>query len=265
MTLFGDVRVDAEILSAATDDSAVIRSLLDARLLAEPFLESADLGGPTADDLRMFIGYVDAALLRRKNFVTVLKTDADFADFSRRVASQLHDAVSETFQALENSGQNVKGERQNFAALWMRAPAQPAGFVNWVITNVLAKREQRARFEALLQKETPRRAALGRWRAPGAQAARTRSNPRRRRPAPGPRPPASARAGSGAREKDRQTGCRSWVHQARWLAADSELARRWRSESRAAFEAAIDAGLIAVDFLRKGAYLMAREAGRPGR
>src|SRR5438270_2646277 len=46
---------------------------------------------------------------------------------------------------------------------------------------------------------------------------------------------------------------------------DPELARRWRSESRAAFEAAIDAGLIAVDFLRKGAYLMAREAGRPGR
>src|SRR5438270_9839145 len=46
---------------------------------------------------------------------------------------------------------------------------------------------------------------------------------------------------------------------------DPELARRWRSQSRAVFEAALDAGLIAVDFLRQGAYVMAPDQARPGR
>ena len=39
---------------------------------------------------------------------------------------------------------------------------------------------------------------------------------------------------------------------------DSALALRWRLESRAAFESALQAGMIAVDFLRRGAYVMAR-------
>jgi predicted GNAT superfamily acetyltransferase len=43
--------------------------------------------------------------------------------------------------------------------------------------------------------------------------------------------------------------------------ADHQLAARWRRESRAALEAALDDGLIAVDFLRRGAYVMARETG----
>jgi predicted GNAT superfamily acetyltransferase len=38
------------------------------------------------------------------------------------------------------------------------------------------------------------------------------------------------------------------------------LAQRWRLESRAALEAALSAGMIAVDFRREGAYLMARES-----
>ena len=37
-----------------------------------------------------------------------------------------------------------------------------------------------------------------------------------------------------------------------------ELAQRWRLESRAALEAALNAGMIAVDFRREGAYVMAR-------
>ena len=37
-----------------------------------------------------------------------------------------------------------------------------------------------------------------------------------------------------------------------------ELALRWRLESRAAFEAALAAGLVAVDFRRDGAYMMER-------
>lgn len=36
-----------------------------------------------------------------------------------------------------------------------------------------------------------------------------------------------------------------------------DLARRWRLESRAAIEAALAAGLVAVDFQREGAYVMA--------
>jgi predicted GNAT superfamily acetyltransferase len=40
--------------------------------------------------------------------------------------------------------------------------------------------------------------------------------------------------------------------------ASPELALRWRMESRAAFEVALGAGLIAVDFRREGAYVMAR-------
>jgi predicted GNAT superfamily acetyltransferase len=36
------------------------------------------------------------------------------------------------------------------------------------------------------------------------------------------------------------------------------LAQRWRLESRAALEAALNAGMIAVDFRREGAYVMAR-------
>ena len=36
-----------------------------------------------------------------------------------------------------------------------------------------------------------------------------------------------------------------------------ELAARWRMESRAAFESALGAGLVAVDFQRQGAYVMA--------
>jgi predicted GNAT superfamily acetyltransferase len=39
--------------------------------------------------------------------------------------------------------------------------------------------------------------------------------------------------------------------------ASLELAWRWRMESRAAFEAALTAGLIAVDFRRDGSYVMA--------
>jgi predicted GNAT superfamily acetyltransferase len=38
------------------------------------------------------------------------------------------------------------------------------------------------------------------------------------------------------------------------------LAQRWRLESRAALEAALSAGMIAVDFRREGAYLMAPES-----
>lgn len=44
--------------------------------------------------------------------------------------------------------------------------------------------------------------------------------------------------------------------------ADRELAGRWRLESRSAFESALAAGLVAVDFLRRGAYVMARETAR---
>jgi predicted GNAT superfamily acetyltransferase len=40
--------------------------------------------------------------------------------------------------------------------------------------------------------------------------------------------------------------------------ASPELALRWRMESRAAFEVALGTGLIAVDFRREGAYVMAR-------
>lgn len=40
--------------------------------------------------------------------------------------------------------------------------------------------------------------------------------------------------------------------------ASPELALRWRMESRAAFEAALTAGLVAVDFRREGSYVMAR-------
>jgi predicted GNAT superfamily acetyltransferase len=41
---------------------------------------------------------------------------------------------------------------------------------------------------------------------------------------------------------------------------DPEQALRWRLQSRMAFEAALSAGLVAVDFLRQGAYVMARDA-----
>jgi predicted GNAT superfamily acetyltransferase len=37
-----------------------------------------------------------------------------------------------------------------------------------------------------------------------------------------------------------------------------ELSLRWRLESRTALEAALAAGMIAVDFRRDGAYVMAR-------
>lgn len=39
---------------------------------------------------------------------------------------------------------------------------------------------------------------------------------------------------------------------------DLELARRWRTESRDAFERALAAGLVATDFRREGAYVMSR-------
>lgn len=45
--------------------------------------------------------------------------------------------------------------------------------------------------------------------------------------------------------------------------ASRELAVRWRMESRAAFEAALAAGLIAVDFRRDGTYVMARASPDP--
>ena len=43
--------------------------------------------------------------------------------------------------------------------------------------------------------------------------------------------------------------------------ASHELALRWRMESRAAFEAALTAGLVAVDFRREGTYVMAPDPG----
>jgi len=46
--------------------------------------------------------------------------------------------------------------------------------------------------------------------------------------------------------------------------ASLELAVRWRMESRAAFEAALTAGLIVVDFRRDGAYVMALPPSAPG-
>src|SRR6202035_1911422 len=47
--------------------------------------------------------------------------------------------------------------------------------------------------------------------------------------------------------------------------ASLELALRWRVETRAAFEAALAAGLIAVDFRRDGTYVMAPSPGRSTR
>ncbi|MDQ6712122.1 MAG: hypothetical protein M3Z28_02910 [Candidatus Dormibacteraeota bacterium] len=46
--------------------------------------------------------------------------------------------------------------------------------------------------------------------------------------------------------------------------ASLELALRWRMESRDAFEAALAAGLMAVDFRRDGTYLMARTSSDEG-
>jgi predicted GNAT superfamily acetyltransferase len=43
-----------------------------------------------------------------------------------------------------------------------------------------------------------------------------------------------------------------------------ELALRWRMESRAAFEAALAVGLVAVDFRREGTYVMAPNPSTPG-
>ena len=43
-----------------------------------------------------------------------------------------------------------------------------------------------------------------------------------------------------------------------------ELAARWRMEARAAFETALAAGMIAVDFQRQGAYVMAPAASAKG-
>jgi predicted GNAT superfamily acetyltransferase len=44
------------------------------------------------------------------------------------------------------------------------------------------------------------------------------------------------------------------------LKKNLELAQRWRQESRDAIEAALAAGMIAVDFRREGAYVMARRS-----
>ncbi len=63
-----------EFIAASVDDSAILCALLNARSQAFDLLEYQD-----SVELRQLIAYIDAALMRRKNFVTVWKTDREFA------------------------------------------------------------------------------------------------------------------------------------------------------------------------------------------
>lgn len=75
-TLMQDGTV-VEQVAASVDDSAVIRSLLDARTIA--LAAERQLGQPHRHRLAMLVSYIDAALFRRKTFLALWDSEERFA------------------------------------------------------------------------------------------------------------------------------------------------------------------------------------------
>jgi len=143
-------------LSAGVDDSRVVRTLLDARVIAEAFREESQIDESVRRLLDELLAYIDASMFRRKNVVPVWKTESHFAQIAVRLKEKLRRIVSDTFQVLSDGGLEVaefqaalsESLKIDFGAEVKDARAAP--LLNWVMSHVLEYRHQRDRFEQQL-------------------------------------------------------------------------------------------------------------------
>lgn len=143
---------------ASVDDSAVVRSLLQARLWAELAAPRSD--PPAQSRLRMLMSYVDAALMRQKTFVSVWKNEAQFEGAATALFADgtMTRAVT---QALEDWPEPTEGpplDRERLLAL------PPLQLLNWMFGEVLGREHLRRELERLLGRHVDEQVGLaGRW------------------------------------------------------------------------------------------------------
>lgn len=157
----------SEYMAASVDDGTVVQGLLRGRLLADGVV-STPSGSPSNQQrqkLTAFIGYVDAALFRRKNVISVWRNEEDFARSAGKLYDDFQRVASKAFDDLRKQGLEVEEEHKALSAAMEASRHSKAILVNWIVDDVLALAEQRQRFEQQLQHTLPRVAEVeGEWR-----------------------------------------------------------------------------------------------------
>lgn len=159
-------------MAASVDDGIVIQGLIRGRLLADGLVStpSASPSNQQRQRLTAFIGYVDAALFRRKNVVSVWRNEEDFARSAEQLYGDFRDTALQAFDELRNQGLDVQEECNALSEAIQASEHSKAILVNWMIDDVLGLQEQRRRFELQLQETLPRVEELeGEWRCELAQ------------------------------------------------------------------------------------------------
>ncbi len=159
--LYGAILDDVqerELVCAAVDDSAVVRSLLDARMLAGAL--AREVGAEPARRLQLFVAFVDAALMRRKNFLAVWTNEGEFAASADEIWSKpaLRDVVESALRAAADGG-SATASAVEFDNLTV------PGKINALLLACTATPELRDSLQASLGRELGQQHAVpGQWR-----------------------------------------------------------------------------------------------------
>jgi hypothetical protein len=147
-----------ELICASADDSAVVRSLLDARMLAAPLAERLPL--EVGQRLRLFVAFVDAALMRSKNFISIWKSEREFAASAETIWSThgVGVAVEAAFDGAKNAHGEPFVDRDSFDRLTI------PGRVNVLLLNAVQSPALRERLQTAIWEDLP----ILQSRAPGA-------------------------------------------------------------------------------------------------
>lgn len=139
-----------EAVAASVDDSAVVRSLLDARTFACAL--ERQLGQPHRHRLAMLVSYTDAALFRRKTFLAIWNSEDRFAVMAEELWTGPEDLESALTAALDSVPVALGRE---ILAL------PPAQAVNAVFKMLLSQRSSRLMLGEALNKAT--KTLQGEW------------------------------------------------------------------------------------------------------
>lgn len=150
---------EREAVSASVDDGTVAQALLRARTIARSLAEDAPpvLGR----QLQLMATFVDAALLRRKNYVAIWRSENEFAQSAARIWDEfgVGDAVNAVLDGwFQKAGMDPPFDHKAFMSLSI--PAR----VNLLLGDLVAEPDVRAALAANLNDALVGGSAPGEWR-----------------------------------------------------------------------------------------------------